>query len=320
LRKVQSSMLRWGHRKPEKQAPASAPSGTDEWAFLRDQPDHDADEMSAVHTTPYAAPRPAAEAPRRGGASRAEAGRSTVSLRGGVLRSLVDSFTGNGSRGTRRVSPAALKNAALPLPAGTLPALQIEILSGGTLQQHEIDGSAVIGRGDAELGIRPDIMLAEDDAVSRLHARIYAAESFYTLHDLDSTNGTCHNGRWLAGGEEVPLRPGDEIEIGEATVIRVLAPVAEPVAATPAQAPAAEVLAPAAASGLEDEDWELNELLREALGERKPAAPAVSAPEPFAAPPRTAPPTPVSATDELLDLALKHGEAAGLLPDPHRFA
>jgi pSer/pThr/pTyr-binding forkhead associated (FHA) protein len=86
----------------------------------------------------------------------------------------------------------------------------------------EIKGEGLIGRPDATRGIHPEIDLRLDDAVSRRHAKIFMRGAHYVLTDLNSTNGTRLNGQWVQAEAEVPLKAGDEIEVGELTVIRVL--------------------------------------------------------------------------------------------------
>jgi DNA-binding winged helix-turn-helix (wHTH) protein len=63
----------------------------------------------------------------------------------------------------------------------------------------------LIGRGED-----CDLVLAERP-ISRHHAEIRRQGNRYVLHDLDSKNGTCLNGREIDG--PVPLRDGDEIQI-----------------------------------------------------------------------------------------------------------
>lgn len=102
------------------------------------------------------------------------------------------------------------------------PPLKLEVRSGRRTQQLTIKGEALIGRPDTTRGIHPEVDLRTDDAVSRRHAKIFVRNGRYVLTDLNSTNGTRHNHQWLQPEVEVPLNPGDEIEVGEVTLIRVL--------------------------------------------------------------------------------------------------
>jgi hypothetical protein len=109
-------------------------------------------------------------------------------------------------------------------PAEALQAMPIKlaVTVGRRTQELAIRGEALIGRPDLTRGIRPEVDLRLDDAVSRRHAKIYLMEGQYVLADLNSTNGTRHNGQWLAPEAPTALQTGDEIELGEQTLIRVL--------------------------------------------------------------------------------------------------
>lgn len=100
--------------------------------------------------------------------------------------------------------------------------IKLVITTGRRTTEQTIQGEALIGRPDATRGLHPEIDLRLDDAVSRRHAKIYVRNGRYVLTDLNSTNGTRHNHQWLQPEVEVPLKAGDEIEVGEITLIRVL--------------------------------------------------------------------------------------------------
>ncbi|RME24034.1 MAG: FHA domain-containing protein [Deltaproteobacteria bacterium] len=57
-----------------------------------------------------------------------------------------------------------------------------------------------------------DIVLADDDKVSRVHARLDWDGSSWVIVDLGSTNGTFVNGEQVT---EKTLAPGDIVEIGD---------------------------------------------------------------------------------------------------------
>jgi hypothetical protein len=104
--------------------------------------------------------------------------------------------------------------------------LKLSISIGRRTTEQVVQGEALIGRPDATRGLHPEIDLRMDDAVSRRHAKIFIRNGRYVLTDLNSTNGTRYNRDWLQPEVEVPLKTGDEIELGEQTVIRVVeAPV-----------------------------------------------------------------------------------------------
>jgi hypothetical protein len=73
-------------------------------------------------------------------------------------------------------------------------------------------GRWVLGRGSG-----CDLVLGDDDAVSRRHAEIAVRAGLCLVRDLDSCNGTLLNGRVV---RRARLRRGDVLLIGE-TEIRV---------------------------------------------------------------------------------------------------
>jgi FHA domain len=84
--------------------------------------------------------------------------------------------------------------------------------------------TALIGRGNRDQGVQPDIDLGihpADRGVSGQHAVLRIRETGVTVTDLGSTNGTSLNGsdQLLANGEEVPLADGDRIHLGAWTTI-----------------------------------------------------------------------------------------------------
>lgn len=78
-----------------------------------------------------------------------------------------------------------------------------------------------IGRPDPASGIRADIDLSMDAAVSRRHAEIRSTASGYAIVDLGSTNGTVINGRAIPRHQEVPVADGDVIHVGENSKLTV---------------------------------------------------------------------------------------------------
>lgn len=106
--------------------------------------------------------------------------------------------------------------------AGGDAPLKLEVNIGRRTIEQVLTGEALIGRPDTTRGLHPEIDLRLDDAVSRRHAQIIVRNGTFLLKDLNSTNGTRFNRQFLRAEEEVPLRPGDEIEVGEMTLIRVL--------------------------------------------------------------------------------------------------
>jgi hypothetical protein len=107
-------------------------------------------------------------------------------------------------------------------PANLAEVLRLEVTSKGSTRTMEVVSEALLGRPDPASRRLPEIDLRQDDAVSRRHARIFPGEGGFFVEDLDSANGTSLNGRWLLPTTPMRLSPGDAIELGEATVIRVL--------------------------------------------------------------------------------------------------
>ncbi|MBI3184717.1 MAG: sigma 54-interacting transcriptional regulator [Myxococcales bacterium] len=76
---------------------------------------------------------------------------------------------------------------------------------------RELDGRLVIGRaGEAGLQLI-------DDKVSREHCALDPDGDGHAVEDLGSRNGTFVNGRRIEG--PVPLRPGDQIAVGESVLV-----------------------------------------------------------------------------------------------------
>jgi len=67
-----------------------------------------------------------------------------------------------------------------------------------------------IGREDC------DIVLPDDDLISRRHAKIEQQGDELTLVDMNSTNGTFVNGVPVQGAYD--LQPGDQVQIGNSTL------------------------------------------------------------------------------------------------------
>src|SRR5438552_3992383 len=100
-----------------------------------------------------------------------------------------------------------------------------------------------LGRGD-------DVTLKlKDDGLSRLHATVYRDEDRVSILDEVSTNGTCVNGARVPPAGS-PLSDGDEISIGNDTVITVS--IRKEVARAPS---AGAKTTPAAAGGSSFNIW-----------------------------------------------------------------
>lgn len=315
-------MFRWGKKKKDHQAspkepqagsPAEGQDSPQDWDFLRSQPDYDADEMQAVHGGEECAPEPGKAEPAAevASAARPESGAPTPDLLDlpdpieprrkprRVEESVVGS-TPDSRAGEHATKPLTLLSelcARFQDPTDVRPeweqpswgvpgwALTLEITVKGRKSWRLVSGEALIGRPDPAVGHVPDVDLSPDDTISRRHARIYERGGRYWLRDLDSMNGTRHNGEWLSPGGEAALAEGDEILLGEFCSIHVVDPV------------------------MHTDEADLRDLLQMALGgtlcaEREAQAPGVEVPTP--------------ATSDLLDVALERGTAVGLIWDPER--
>jgi hypothetical protein len=76
----------------------------------------------------------------------------------------------------------------------------------------------IIGRGGEGEADAPGLDLSLHQAgelgISRQHAALIPGHDALYLVDLDSTNGTWINRRYLAPHQRYPLKPGDRIELG----------------------------------------------------------------------------------------------------------
>jgi hypothetical protein len=102
----------------------------------------------------------------------------------------------------------------------------------------DILGLAVIGRADPEDGTQPDLDLAPFEAqihgVSRRHAVLVPTDDGLCLIDLDSSNGTWLNSRYMHPGQKYRLRSGDMIEFGSLKLmIRVIGVTAQGLSINP---------------------------------------------------------------------------------------
>jgi hypothetical protein len=102
-----------------------------------------------------------------------------------------------------------------------LPALRLRVRagpSGAAGREFSLD------RPVMTVGRRPDQDIVLDDpGVSRVHARIEITADGASILDLESTNGTLVNGR-PSGSAQVPLRPGDRVQIGTVLLELLSAP------------------------------------------------------------------------------------------------
>jgi pSer/pThr/pTyr-binding forkhead associated (FHA) protein len=95
-----------------------------------------------------------------------------------------------------------------------------------TERQFALSGKQMrIGRRSAARGMEPEIDLSDppvDPGISRLHALLLPAPGgFWAVLDPGSANGTLLNGREIPPGDLIPLRDGDQINLGAWTAITI---------------------------------------------------------------------------------------------------
>ena len=103
------------------------------------------------------------------------------------------------------------------LPSGPERPCLVVIAGAELGQTADLDRDQVVLGRDDDCGL-----VINSDLVSRHHATVVRIEGRHAVRDENSTNGTRHNRQWLQPEVEVELKAGDEIEIGEITLIRVL--------------------------------------------------------------------------------------------------
>lgn len=110
---------------------------------------------------------------------------------------------------TARSAAPAGQHSAAPKPKGEARRpgkLTVVAPPGLAGRSYPLDGEITVGRA-AGCGICID-----DTFVSTIHARVYAADPYWMVEDLGSTNGTLFNGAKLEAPQVI--RPGDQIQLG----------------------------------------------------------------------------------------------------------
>jgi pSer/pThr/pTyr-binding forkhead associated (FHA) protein len=121
------------------------------------------------------------------------------------------------------------------LPAQVLASLIVRGIDGHLREVYPIGPrTTLIGRGKRAGN---DIVLASDGMVSKRHTAVVYDEGTgrFLVRDEGSTNGTFLNGVRLSPGQARPLEPGDQILLGETTLI--FRPTEEPSVDRPRPAP-----------------------------------------------------------------------------------
>ncbi len=80
----------------------------------------------------------------------------------------------------------------------------------------------ILGREPVSIGRHSENKLVlADNMASRFHCVIGRGADAFWVRDLNSSNGTVLNGKPLPPHEEVALRSGDEIAVGQESILRV---------------------------------------------------------------------------------------------------
>lgn len=113
--------------------------------------------------------------------------------------------------------PPAPPPAPPAAPAGSVT-LSIQIPATQTTVALPQRNELTVGRADPISQFYPDLDLTPfggiEHGVGRRHLRIVHQNGTVAIEDLDSTNGTYHNGTKLPARQQQPIQSGDEIRLG----------------------------------------------------------------------------------------------------------
>lgn len=115
-------------------------------------------------------------------------------------------------RGLVRAGAAPAGRAPAPQVGRAADAASLIVVAAGASSRAQVgrvvplSHHTVLGRGD-DCAVRVD-----DDFASKHHCLVQLRDGAYVITDLDSRNGTCVNGRAIAGLHA--LTSGDHIDIG----------------------------------------------------------------------------------------------------------
>lgn len=185
--------------------------GTDEWAFLREQPDHDADEMSNVR--------------RRADEGSAQ---ETPASFDGPFSAAPLGLDGPAPVRAKIGSAPVLDLPAVVANGRPLRVLALRVMSSAGEHVRRLDSELLIGRNLEKREGRAEIDLAGDTGVDQRHALIHREDGHFLLRDLHSAGGTWLNGRLLDPETDAWLKPGDQIELGISSHLLVTEAPADP--------------------------------------------------------------------------------------------
>lgn len=103
-------------------------------------------------------------------------------------------------------------------PVAAPPAALVIADTGTEIPLDFSKGEVLIGRADPVSRVFPDVDLTPhggyEAGVSRKHCRIIKQGDQFFVEDLQSTNGTKLNGRFIPPNQPQPLKDGDTLELG----------------------------------------------------------------------------------------------------------
>jgi len=115
--------------------------------------------------------------------------------------------------------PPPLRATTGPLDKVVPWVIEFRVVGTAAMIQAQVHEAMIIGRGDPQSGVFPDVDLgphgAQMHGVSRQHAAVIAKDDRIKIKDLGSVNGTKLNGFSLEPNHEYRLRHGDSLEIGQ---------------------------------------------------------------------------------------------------------
>ncbi|MDW8028914.1 MAG: zinc ribbon domain-containing protein [Armatimonadota bacterium] len=116
-------------------------------------------------------------------------------------------------------TPASVEAPPVVPPPVVVPVAALVIAETGTeLPLDFSKGEVLIGRADPVSRVFPDVDLTPhggyEAGVSRKHCRIIKQGDQFFIEDLQSTNGTKLNGRFITPNQPQPLNDGDVLELG----------------------------------------------------------------------------------------------------------
>ena len=135
-----------------------------------------------------------------------------------------------GSASLYRLVPASINPASV---TANTPVWRIELLGlkGSDPLGFDIVDDVILGRGDGKGGtdIKLDPFEAMEKGVSRRHTMFRPTRRSLYILDMESTNGTRHNGVPLTVGIARPLQDGDSVTLGRLSfTIKIIARPALP--------------------------------------------------------------------------------------------